>query len=220
MDSLRLVKISAVVDMMHLYWFSVRSWFIGSSALAVHLLIVFYARDFVWDDLAPKQAVEKFSSYYHQNYTSCCKWLVSYVVMATCRCGLVSTHQGQLLIVLQAIPQLVRSKGVRSQQLRVVMGPLTPMLAINNLCRNCQTPICALQCLTCFLAFVVLRPDNTSVLDLVGCSEALQPYLGEYKMRRKLHGTFAACNAALAFLSLMKEVDYTPLLGVKEILLY
>ena len=106
--------------MMHLYWFAFRSWFIGSSALAVHLLIVFYARDFVWDDLAPKQAVEKFSSYYHQNYTSCCKWLVSYVVMATCRCGLVSTHQGQLLIVLQAIPQEIHCNyGDEDQETRV-----------------------------------------------------------------------------------------------------
>ena len=181
------------------------AWFIGSSAFAGHLLVVFYAKDFVWDDLTPKLASEKSFAYYHQNPCVQFKFCVCGLAMVLCRCGWVSMHQGQLLTLLLALPQLYRAKGELHRQLRVILGPLTPILSVNNLFQSCCVTS-VVQFIICLLAFVVLRPDNTSVLDLCWRrteDEALPPYVGESKIRRRLHGSLAAGNAAVCLVSLV-----------------
>ena len=181
------------------------AWFLGSSAFTGHLLIVFYSKDFVWDDLTPKLAIEKSKAYYHQNPCVHWKFWVCGLAMVMCRSGWVSMLQGQLLMLLLALPQLYRAKGEPSRQLRVILGPLTPILSVNNLLQSCCVAS-VVQFIICFLAFVVFRPDNTSVLGLCWRrteDEALPPYVGESKIRRRLHGSLAAGNAAVCLVSLV-----------------
>ena len=148
---------------MELHWLAFfGAWFIGSSAFTGHLLIVFYSKDFVWDDLTPKLAIEKSKAYYHQNPCVHWKFWVCGLAMVMCRSGWVSMLQGQLLMLLLALPQLYRAKGEPSRQLRVILGPLTPILSVNNLLQSCCVAS-VVQFIICFLAFVVFRPDNTSV---------------------------------------------------------
>lgn len=183
------------------------SWFITSTALLTHIAIVFYAREFIWDDLRLANAATKCSEFYRQSPSTCVKAMACGGLITFCRCGFVSIHRGHLLMTTLAVPQLYRTKGKRSQKLRVVLGPLTPILATNNFVRNYESVVPLIQFVMCLLAFAALRPDNTAVLDL--CREGwfagwFEPFLNlDSKTWRKLHGMLAACNAAFSFLSLL-----------------
>ena len=70
-------------------------------------------------------------------------------------------------MVLLALPQLYRVKSRTSQQIRVVLGPLTPLLAVNNLVMEPSCVATVAGFVVSILAFVVFRPDNEAMLALI-----------------------------------------------------
>lgn len=138
-----------------------------------------------------------------------------------------SQPTGAVGMVLLALPQLYRANGRFHQQLRVTLGPLTPILALNNLLIE-PNSLALLSAVTCILAFVVLRPDNTAVLDLflpffesktvaaarvTTTTSAIENFnmfaslqvqsLMDHTTRRKAHGTLAAFNTAVAMFAVI-----------------
>jgi ribosomal protein S27E len=179
-------------------------------ALFSHLIIVFYAKKFEWGDLHPKNLICKVSQYYWHSPSTFVKAWACGVVLARCYGGGLSVQQGRVGVVLLSIPQLYRSRGQLSQELRGAMGPLTPILAACNVWLDRRSFANVAMATTSFLAFVVLRPDNTAVLDLFFLRswddhEGHDLLLSNAKLRRKLHGLLAATNAGVALGALVLE---------------
>ena len=189
------------IESMDTFWVVVCTRFV-STALLTHLVVVFYAKQFEWSDLQAANLRRNVCSYYNTSQSTCFKALVCGCSIGLCRHGWISVERGRLLILVLAIPQLYRFQGLRSQQLRIVMGPLTPILALHNTMQSPADLANISMATACLLAFVILRPDNTAVLDLLlrlfpkACLG--QTFLSEAKTRRQFHGILAACNATLA----------------------
>jgi len=194
--------------MTDLFWHTLFSFI--STALT-HLVVVFYAKQFEWSDLRPTNLGRKFSQYYFSCPSTCLKALACGSLLGFCRQHddgwRVSVQTGRLLIVMLALPQLYRLSGRRSQQLRVVLGPLTPILAAHNWLGQPLDAGNLAVATTSWLAFAVLRPDNTAVLDLLLPCRQRHHLLSDAKTRRKLHGILAAGNAAIALLFWCREAS-------------
>jgi len=184
------------------------SWSIFSTAVVTHCVVIFYAKDFSLSDFEPTNARCKFQRYYQNNPSTRLKAIACGSVIGFCKCSSwMSVKRSRLLMFLLALPQLYRMKGSHSQQLRVTMGPLTPILALHILLRHIDL-ISVLQVVICFLAFALLRPDNTAVIDIVVTGPFEKPFkqfLSDGKTRRKLHGILAATNTAFSLASLMED---------------
>lgn len=178
-------------------------------ASVTHLLIVFYARQFELSDLFSSLALRKAASYYSQNPLTCLKALVCGVLIAACLHRLVSPERGCQLVVLLSLPQLYRFKGRRNQQIRVVLGPLAPVLAVNGVTQAVDH-ISVSMALVSFAAFVLFRPDNKVVLDLslrvLPMTSSCELFACDPKTRRKLHGFLAASNIGLALISMVRLI--------------
>ena len=180
---------------------------------ASHLLTVFYAKRFVWNDLYPPTSGIECCRTMRQHFqkvdaeTRLKVLLIFLVLHFGCKLQVRHVH---LVTFLLAIPQLYRLRMLRD--IRVILGPLTPLLSIQNVIRE-QTAATILSLMLSLTAFVVLRPDNTQVLDLL--LTRVKPNLDICKVlespnsRRKLHGSLAFCNtlvAALGFLLTFQDL--------------
>lgn len=178
-----------------------------------HLLIVFYAKQFEPRDLCLAYAVRNATDYYTRNTVTCLKALACGCLMAACRLKLLSVENGHLIIVLLSFPQLYRFKGRTNQQLRVVLGPLSPILAANGVALRPRDLLTIAMALLSFAAFVVFRPDNTVVLDIsfkaLPVPSCWVAGVNQAKSRRKLHSFLAVCNAGLAFISVVSSLRGT-----------
>lgn len=195
-----------------------RSFQIVANVFVSHVLTIFYGRRFVWQDLKtflreiyrPNLLVvtTRCVEYYqNQTWETLLKFALIYITLQYS--PLLQVHQVHAFTVLLAIPQLYRRSEFR--QLRVILGPLTPVLAVRNVLQ--EPSVATVTCVTiCLAAFVVLRPDNTQVLDLVLPKAAspvgVTPTIRWYQWlrspfhRRQWHGALAACNTAVAFLAI------------------
>ena len=145
---------------------------------------------------------------FYTSDTTVLKALLSFSLIWLSLSGFISSQGGASLSVLLAFPQLCRVKGPTGRQMRVVLGPLTPILAANNIC-NKQSPCTVSMFCVSLAAFVVLRPDNTAVLDLFSSADecsAMMQYLGDSKNRRKVHGILAAINTSIALLMIWVQL--------------
>lgn len=179
------------------------------TAVATHVVTTFYSKTFQWRDLTSEHHLGIIRELYSSR-TTLLKALSCYFLIWLClNTNAVRPQTGSLLTLLLALPQLYRSQGPTSRQMRVVLGPLTPILAVNNVCLKPCLGSAAMVSVS-FAAFVVLRPDNTTVLDLFwppsNFSEEAQllppklyhSILANGNQRRQLHGLLAACNVAMA----------------------
>ena len=206
-------------------------------SLVSHSITVFYARTFVWKDLYPPVACRNFLSHYYNKNGSeqVLKTILIYLTLryGSCSCPRllpeVVFSPAALLMVIMAIPQLYRRPSFR--RWRVLLGPLTPLLAIQQTVRASSSLLLfpsILLVLVSLTAFVVVRPDNDQVIELllecwddhVGgllvsfvrrtdddddddkkqslSSHWLRTTLVAPTRRRQLHGRLAACNTLLA----------------------
>ena len=190
------------------------------SGVVTHIMVTFYEKTFQWSDFS---AIELRRSLIHDSRSRRTsfriKYFVCFVVNWLCLSSRVSYFSGSFATVVMSLPQLYRAKGRWHQQIRVVLGPLTPILAVNNVSREPNNFLTLASLCTCILAFGLLRPDNTAVLDLccqfyseklmmtVGvdkdCVSLVIEYLEESKNRRKAHGMLAALNSILALFSII-----------------
>jgi len=181
-----------------------------AAAMASHFLAVFYAKQFQWKDLLlPVQGLRMYGDFTTSVKAIVCCWLVY-----RCQLGHISSQVGAFASVALAIPQLVRWKGRKHQQIRSVLGPVAPILAANNAINGASYATSASAFLSA-LAFVILRPDNTAVLDLLlkwlqsrpteedTC--AIVAYLHNTKNRRKTHGILAACHTGFAAITFLEN---------------
>lgn len=166
------------------------------ATVATHAVVIFYAKKFQWRDLA--SASRQLSRYDSQ--LTILKASLCLVLTWVCLKGLISSDTGAKGTVVLALPQLYRMKGNNSQQWRATLGPLTPILAINNVCME-PSIVTIVAGGVCFAAFIVLRPDNTAALDLFWLP-MISPF-GDSKRRRRLHGSLAACNAIIALATII-----------------
>lgn len=170
---------------------------IASALLISYIIIIFYFRSFRWQHFS----LMKFP--FTDNMTLI-KFIVCFLLVFFCLRGDVQSKTGANLIAITAIPQLRRGKGQHNQKLRVIIGPLTPVLAFNNFANDCSAYNTGMAILS-FVAFVVLRPDNTEALDLLHrfhlCPLAAYRVLQAQEKRKRMHGILAASNACLAFVS-------------------
>jgi hypothetical protein len=184
------------------------------------VLTLFYVKTFHWSDLSLANSLSFWEQY--QNTTAVFKTLLSFTPL----CKNVSPDAGAILIVVLAIPQLYRFKGRISQQLRVVLGPLTPLVAASNLVKDPLSVATIAGFVVSFAAFVVFRPDNTIVFDLFWKEEAsFAVYVDHHdpninnndskliavtyldgNRRRKIHGMLAASNTILALIAAVKPM--------------
>jgi hypothetical protein len=193
------------------------------SLLLAHVITVFYASSFQWTDLA--QLLERQSL--RKTYCGANKYVSVVVVVkaTTCficifcsLCGQISARSGSVLTVLLAVPQLYRGRGVLSQRVRVVLGPVAPILAVNNVWWRPNDPLTLASAIIAFLAFVVFRPDNTAMMQ--PCCRLLGRWpmlpddwanddcgLLDGKKRRRIHGILAAGHTLLAVLSLVSSLS-------------
>lgn len=172
------------------------------ATVATHAVVIFYAKKFQWGDLL---STSRQRTRYSSQWTIL-KAALCLVLTWFCLKGLVSSDIGAKVTLILALPQLYRMKGRGNQQLRAVMGPLTPILAINNICVE-PSPVTFVAGSLCFSAFVVLRPDNTAVVDLFKLSASC-PRLNSSKSRRQLHGKLAAGNAILALITVVSGYHF------------
>ncbi|KAL7576566.1 hypothetical protein ACA910_018059 [Epithemia clementina (nom. ined.)] len=167
---------------------------IVGDAVVAHLLTIFYARRFVWQDLAHPLILP--------NVESQLKSLLIFLSLHFGACWHV--HQVHLVTLLLAIPQLYRLPMLRD--FRVILGPLTPLLAVMNVIQE-QSTVTLTSLALSLTGFVILRPDNTQVLDLllraVHPSAGIHKFLASANRRRKLHGVLAMCNTAVAAMALV-----------------
>jgi hypothetical protein len=197
-----------------------------TTGLITHSVMIFYAKTFQWSHLSWTELwhVDNTSWRQYSLYDSptSLKAILCFVVTGSCLNSAVSSNTGALMTVLLALPQLYRIKGRLHQEVRVVLGPLTPILAVNNVCAEGSFPT-ILATLVSFAAFVIMRPDNTAVLDILlheswFADQVATPSDSDYKAtwpfrffqylqvrnnRRKWHGILAAFNATIAFSSLL-----------------
>jgi hypothetical protein len=192
------------------------------SLFLAHVITVFYASSFQWTDLAQlleRKLLQKTYCGANNNMSV----VVVVVKAATCffcifcsLCGQISARSGSVLTVLLAVPQLCRGRGVLSQRVRVVLGPVTPILAVNNDWWRPDDPLTVASMIIAFLAFVVFRPDNTAVLQpccrflgrrlmLPDDSSTDDCGVLDGKKRRRIHGILAAGNTLLVILSLVSS---------------
>ena len=177
-------------------------WDVGWTTATVHLLIVFYSKRFAWTDLHPVQIVTNAPGYYKnkKNVENVLKAMVCTILIAACQSGLISCLRSRILVIVLSLPQLFRRKGRGFQRLRVILGPLTPILACHNLFCAPQHTSNTCMAITSFLAFVVMRPDNTTVLEILidGLRWSEIKRLHKVSLRSKIHGILAGCNFAVA----------------------
>jgi hypothetical protein len=197
-----------------------------TTGLMTHILMIFYAKTFQWSHLSWTELWQVDNKFWRQ-YSRCdsptsLKAILCFVVTGSCLNSAVSANTGALMTVLLALPQLYRIKGRFHQEMRVVLGPLTPILAANNVCMA-GSLLTILAMLVSCAAFVILRPDNTAVLDVFlkeswFAEQEATPSNSDYKAtwplrffryfqsrkhRRKWHGILAASNATLALSSIL-----------------
>lgn len=154
-----------------------------------HLTTVFYARSFRWSDWYSFSC-----KIYANDSIAITKFLLLALCLEIVTTFKISSLEGSALTTVLAFPQLYRQAGERNRNLRIVLGPLTPFLAINNILQD-PSLVTTASLVVCVIAFVILRPDNTTVLDLFlpNCQ-----FLRGSKNRRKLHGYLAATNSFMA----------------------
>jgi hypothetical protein len=172
-----------------------------------HLIVIFYGRAFRWHHFVhafpsmTRGGSEK-APFYADVATAVKFWLSSLLLWVCLGDGLLTAQMGAILSLLLSVPQLIRANGLWHQKLRVVLGPLTPILAFNGLLREHSIGSVTMAIVS-FLAFVVLRPDNDEVLKLLYNCHLIPSYIYEgtraRAIRTRLHGTLAAVNALLAF---------------------
>jgi hypothetical protein len=165
------------------------------SLVLTHILTVFYASSFQWSDLSKMFEWNSLLGTYYTKNVMVGKAVACFICILCSVLGRISTLLGSTMSVLVAVPQLYRSKGALGQRVRVVLGPLSPILAVNNLVWCPDNPLTVASAAVSFLAFVVFRPDNTAVLQCFGMDRGVTS-----KYRRRIHGILAACNTVLAAL--------------------
>jgi hypothetical protein len=169
------------------------------SLVLTHVLTVFYASAFQWSDLSKMFEWNVLGTYYTKN-VMIGKAIACFICLLGSVLGRISTLIGSTLSVLVAVPQLYRSKSALGQRVRVVLGPLVPILAVNNWVECPDNPLTVASAVVSFLAFVVFRPDNTAVLHCFGMDKGVTS-----KYRRRIHGILAACNTVLAALVMVSS---------------
>ncbi|CAB9508527.1 expressed unknown protein [Seminavis robusta] len=171
------------------------------AAFTSHLIVVFYNRKFQWHQFLALKVDDKVSIY--ADTDAAVKFSLCSLLLCICfRGDSITAEIGAMLCVVLSVPQLKRGKGQWNQKVRVVLGPLTPILAVNGLVSEPLSVGTWSLAIVSFLAFVLLRPDNDQVLDLMhDCSllplwiyDILKPCAN----RRRWHGRLAACNALVA----------------------
>jgi hypothetical protein len=172
-----------------------------------HLIIIFYGRAFRWYhfvDAFPstKRGGSEKASIYADVATTLKFWVCSLLLWVCLGEGLLTVERGAILSFLLAVPQLRRANGVWHQKLRVILGPLTPILAFHGLLKERSIGTVTMAIVS-FLAFVVLRPDNNEVLNLLYNCHLIPSRIYDgaraRTTRTRLHGILSAVNALLAF---------------------
>lgn len=166
------------------------------ATLLTHLTTIFYSRTFQWRDFVDFSVQQEKLLLLYRSKSTKIKAALSFFVLMICIHGLITSEMGAVLTTILAVPQLVRVQGSVNREFRVLMGPLTPILAFNNLHHRISIATIA-PFIVSFVAFVVLRPDNTEVLDLFLSKET--EFQLTSKIRRRLHGLLASVNALIAF---------------------
>lgn len=149
---------------------------LGLAGYAAHNVTVFYAKQFRWQDLRENGQLR-----YYQRPTTILKTFLAFA----CFIVRIQLRFGAPIIVVLAIPQLFRKRGKASQQVRSILGPMTPLISFNMFAFEQSIATAALTGVS-FVAFAIFRPDNSAVLDLVLPRRAL-PAFG-FRKRRQIHG--------------------------------
>jgi hypothetical protein len=180
------------------------------SLVLTHALTVFYSSSFQLLDFSKLFDRSSLATYYARNVIVA-KAIASFSCIFCSMQGKITTLDGSILTVLLAIPQLYRSKSVLGQRLRVILGPVTPVLAVNNVLmvdwkkqQQQQIPLTVASAIVSFLAFGVIRPDNTAVLECLGIAHHV---VIDTKFRRRFHGILAASNTFLALVLILHHIQ-------------